>query len=230
MAARHAPQAGPPCGACCSQLTPRCGPDPQCSGLRPWHSSGSLRRSPTGPPGRACPGAPPVTQQLGPVPALAPALTPPPALPNVLLLLESLPLCPAVRPQMLVSPGLVPDPRPRHSNVLCRGMLPCLGSAMCACTWHLFYNSPDLEVRAAAPTIVHGCRQRWGVATACAVERAQQGLRLLPQPSSAHRCTRRLPRPQFLVALQAALTVLGNCTCAWAAYRIWRAAAMEQAP
>lgn len=26
------------------------------------------------------------------------------------------------------------------------GMMPCLGSAMCACTWHLFYNSPDLEV------------------------------------------------------------------------------------
>ena len=26
------------------------------------------------------------------------------------------------------------------------GMLPCLGSAMCACTWHFFYNSPDLEV------------------------------------------------------------------------------------
>lgn len=27
------------------------------------------------------------------------------------------------------------------------GMLPCLGSAMCACTWHLFYNSEDLQVR-----------------------------------------------------------------------------------
>lgn len=26
------------------------------------------------------------------------------------------------------------------------GMLPCLGSAMCACTWHFFYNSPDLQV------------------------------------------------------------------------------------
>ena len=26
------------------------------------------------------------------------------------------------------------------------GMLPCLGSAMCACTWHFFYNSPDLDV------------------------------------------------------------------------------------
>lgn len=25
-------------------------------------------------------------------------------------------------------------------------MLPCLGSAMCACTWHFFYNSPDLQV------------------------------------------------------------------------------------
>ncbi len=26
------------------------------------------------------------------------------------------------------------------------GMLPCLGSAMCACTWHFFYNSPELQV------------------------------------------------------------------------------------
>ncbi len=25
------------------------------------------------------------------------------------------------------------------------GMLPALGSAMSACTWHFFYNSPDLE-------------------------------------------------------------------------------------
>ncbi|PRW56088.1 ycf49 isoform X1 [Chlorella sorokiniana] len=51
------------------------------------------------------------------------------------------------------------------------GMLPCLGSAMCACTWHFFYNSPEL---------------------------------------------------QFLVALQAFLTVVGNCTCWWAAYRIYQ--------
>jgi hypothetical protein len=27
------------------------------------------------------------------------------------------------------------------------GMLPSLGSAMCACTWHFFYNSPDLQAR-----------------------------------------------------------------------------------
>jgi len=50
------------------------------------------------------------------------------------------------------------------------GMMPALGSALCACTWHLFYNSPDLE---------------------------------------------------FLVVLQAFLTVVGNATCAMAAYRIW---------
>ena len=49
------------------------------------------------------------------------------------------------------------------------GMLPLLGGAMSACTYHFFYNSPDLD---------------------------------------------------FLVALQAFLTVLGNATCAWAAYRI----------
>jgi hypothetical protein len=53
------------------------------------------------------------------------------------------------------------------------GMLPCLGSAMCACTWHFYYNSPDLE---------------------------------------------------FLVALQAFLTVVGNCTCWIAAYRIYKGA------
>ncbi|KAJ9523885.1 hypothetical protein QJQ45_020080 [Haematococcus lacustris] len=56
------------------------------------------------------------------------------------------------------------------------GMLPSLGSAMCACTWHFFFNSPDLE---------------------------------------------------FLVALQAFLTVVGNTTCMWAAYRLWRGAQAE---
>uniref|UniRef100_A0A7S0WYT1 Ycf49-like protein n=1 Tax=Chlamydomonas leiostraca TaxID=1034604 RepID=A0A7S0WYT1_9CHLO len=56
------------------------------------------------------------------------------------------------------------------------GMLPALGSAMSACTWHFFYNSPDLE---------------------------------------------------FLVALQAFLTVVGNCTCALAAFRIWQGAQEE---
>lgn len=48
-------------------------------------------------------------------------------------------------------------------------MLPALGSAMSACTWHFFYNSPDLE---------------------------------------------------FLVALQAFLTVVGNCTMWAAAWRL----------
>ncbi len=24
-------------------------------------------------------------------------------------------------------------------------MLPCFGSAMAACTWHFFYNAPELE-------------------------------------------------------------------------------------
>lgn len=51
------------------------------------------------------------------------------------------------------------------------GMLPCLGSAMCACTWHFFYNATELE---------------------------------------------------FLVALQAFLTIVGNVTCWIAAYRIYR--------
>jgi Protein of unknown function (DUF2499) len=56
------------------------------------------------------------------------------------------------------------------------GMLPCLGSAMCACTWHFFYNAPELE---------------------------------------------------FLVTLQAGLTVLGNFTCWIAAYRIYQSGQTE---
>lgn len=30
------------------------------------------------------------------------------------------------------------------------GMLPCMGSALCACTWHFFYNAPELDVRLSA--------------------------------------------------------------------------------
>jgi hypothetical protein len=30
------------------------------------------------------------------------------------------------------------------------GMMPALGSAMCACTWHFFYNSPDLDFMVSA--------------------------------------------------------------------------------
>ncbi|KAJ1290462.1 hypothetical protein BS78_02G245500 [Paspalum vaginatum] len=52
------------------------------------------------------------------------------------------------------------------------GMVPLLGGAMCACTWHFFYNSESLEV---------------------------------------------------LVALQGALTVIGNTTMCIAAYRIFKA-------
>ncbi|KAK1384877.1 hypothetical protein POM88_022612 [Heracleum sosnowskyi] len=51
------------------------------------------------------------------------------------------------------------------------GMVPLLGGAFCACTWHFFYNSESLEV---------------------------------------------------LVALQAALTVIGNGTMCVAAYRIFK--------
>ncbi|TKY70876.1 Ycf49 protein [Spatholobus suberectus] len=51
------------------------------------------------------------------------------------------------------------------------GMVPLLGGAFCACTWHFFYNSESLEV---------------------------------------------------LVALQAALTVVGNATMCIAAYRIYK--------
>lgn len=51
------------------------------------------------------------------------------------------------------------------------GMVPLLGGAFCACTWHFFYNSESLEV---------------------------------------------------LVALQAALTVIGNATMCVAAFRIYK--------
>ncbi|KAL8244849.1 hypothetical protein R6Q59_011116 [Mikania micrantha] len=51
------------------------------------------------------------------------------------------------------------------------GMVPLLGGAFCACTWHFFYNSESLEV---------------------------------------------------LVALQGALTVIGNTTMCIAAYRIYK--------
>ncbi|MCD7464613.1 hypothetical protein HAX54_053089 [Datura stramonium] len=51
------------------------------------------------------------------------------------------------------------------------GMVPLLGGAFCACTWHFFYNSESLEV---------------------------------------------------VVALQAALTVIGNATMCFAAFRIYR--------
>lgn len=37
-------------------------------------------------------------------------------------------------------------------------MLPSLGGAMCACTWHFFYNSPDLEVRLMSLQCSHTCR------------------------------------------------------------------------
>ncbi|XP_059308239.1 uncharacterized protein LOC132059596 [Lycium ferocissimum] len=50
-------------------------------------------------------------------------------------------------------------------------MVPLLGGALCACTWHFFYNSESLEV---------------------------------------------------VVALQAALTVIGNATMCFAAFRIYR--------
>lgn len=58
-------------------------------------------------------------------------------------------------------------------------MLPSFGGALAACTWHFFYNSPDLY---------------------------------------------------FLVALQSSLTLLGNCTCMWAAYRIWKLSSSSSSP
>ncbi len=58
------------------------------------------------------------------------------------------------------------------------GMMPLLGGALCACTYHFYYNSPDLD---------------------------------------------------FLVAVQASLTWIGNATCAVAAYRIYKSSEQEGA-
>lgn len=58
-------------------------------------------------------------------------------------------------------------------RALSLGMLPALVSAMCACTWHLFDNAPELE---------------------------------------------------WLVTLQATMTVVGNITLCLAAWWIWRSA------
>ena len=102
------------------------------------------------------------------------------------------------------------------------GMLPCLGSAMCACTWHFFYNSPDLEAR-------RGCsRGRLGNAGSGG-RRAVFDSPLPPPPLPLQRwlvpdaptAAAAAPPLQFLVATQAALTVLGNFTCWFAAWRIY---------
>jgi hypothetical protein len=96
------------------------------------------------------------------------------------------PRAPASRPAPLVAEWLIAiglfwryaevSGNPRWKG-MSWAMLPALGSAMSACTWHFFYNSPDLD---------------------------------------------------FLVAIQAGLTVVGNATCWVAAYRIYQAAKAEQ--
>lgn len=49
------------------------------------------------------------------------------------------------------------------------GMLPSLGSAMCACTWHFFYNAPSLEALVALQ--VGAKHER---VLSCGVENGQQ--------------------------------------------------------
>jgi hypothetical protein len=41
------------------------------------------------------------------------------------------------------------------------GMMPALGSAMAACTWHFFYNSPGVCVSSGARVVVRWWRWRW---------------------------------------------------------------------
>ena len=160
---------------------------------------------------------------FGPEPALAAALHTEPA--NAL----SLPTW-AVHTSSVIewvlAMGLMYQYADATGNPAWRGMawamLPSLGGAMCACTWHFFYNSPDLEVRGgvrraraeraclpaclpALPDCPHF--QLWGRLCVCIA--SPDGC---PPP----------PRPQFLVALQALLTVIGNTTCWIAAYRIYK--------
>ena len=103
------------------------------------------------------------------------------------------------------------------------GMLPCLGSAMCACTWHFFYNSPDLQVGGGwAGGRAHVVEARDGC---CAAQSSCRRRAAAPGQCMFSGSTLRRPSPfprlQFLVAVQAALTVAGNCTCWLAAYRIY---------
>ena len=91
------------------------------------------------------------------------------------------------------------------------GMLPSLGSAMCACTWHLFYNAPKLEVRCSFTKSM--CPQ-------------MQPSETLQFTRWAHPCAFCV---QWLVALQAGLTVVGNFACWWAAYRIYEGGKAEEA-
>ncbi|KAM7257699.1 hypothetical protein ACFE04_013440 [Oxalis oulophora] len=72
------------------------------------------------------------------------------------------------------------------------GMVPLLGGAFCACTWHFFYNSESLD---SLPPLLN-------------LSYASIGL-LLPVVS-------------VLVAYQAALTVIGNATMCYAAFRIYK--------
>lgn len=101
------------------------------------------------------------------------------------------------------------------------GMMPALGSAMAACIWHFFYNSP-------------GCGKGGGNASSSARSRAlTRGccpcVRLCCACASAVAAAVAGADLDFLVALQAFLTVVGNCTCWLAAYRIFTAAQAQKA-
>ncbi|CAL5356038.1 unnamed protein product [Camellia sinensis] len=77
------------------------------------------------------------------------------------------------------------------------GMVPLLGGAFCACTWHFFYNSEALE------GLLGGWRGG-GYEAWIPLRRERMSVR------------------QVLVALQAALTVIGNATMCFAAFRIYK--------
>ncbi|KAK6130126.1 hypothetical protein DH2020_036142 [Rehmannia glutinosa] len=80
------------------------------------------------------------------------------------------------------------------------GMVPLLGGALCACTWHFFYNSESLELM---------------------IKKTMKRSDSLPRIELDNPKFAVSPGVQVLVALQAALTVIGNATMCIAAYRIY---------
>ncbi|CAK7355737.1 unnamed protein product [Dovyalis caffra] len=96
------------------------------------------------------------------------------------------------------------------------GMVPLLGGAFCACTWHFFYNSESLEVRMVA--LLHGQIHVCSYSqTYCKLAQVQS---MLGESENALLFVT-TDHYMVLVVLQAALTVIGNATMCIAAFRIY---------
>ncbi|KAF3616167.1 putative Golgi apparatus membrane protein TVP38-like [Capsicum annuum] len=96
-------------------------------------------------------------------------------------------------------------------------MVPLLGGALCACTWHFFYNAESLE-RNVLRSMVEASFAKSLFLGEPKPMRSQNRAKLA---SNSERRT--FPRQaRVVVALQAALTVIGNATMCFAAFRIYR--------